>query len=367
MSDLGGDLGTGLGSTLVPGPGGLGPEEPASPGPASAPDLGQEFVGVPGPGMTVSQLSERSGVGVPSIHHYRRLGLLPPPVMVSANRFHYDERHVEALRMIRLLRERRGLPLATIGSILPGLLAGEEQLATDVQTWDSALTLPAGGAVDQDQVRDRLLQTARVAFAARGYGGVNVEQLCQQAGIAKGSFYRHFDSKEAIYVAAARSTVSAVGASISAWHRQLAVDAAVDAVAGALQPILPLLLEVVVRAAHGDPALTDVLPEVVTGIADLVAPHLLPETAGSAGTPGAGAEAGVGGVEAGRAVGAGRAVRPAGTVGAGRVVGSAGTVGAAEPEGADVGGAVRAAAARQVAERSIEIVVRQAMGLEGPR
>jgi AcrR family transcriptional regulator len=42
----------------------------------------------------------------------------------------------------------------------------------------------------------RLLETAVVAFAERGYHGVSVRDLTSAIGIQAGSFYSHFDSKE---------------------------------------------------------------------------------------------------------------------------------------------------------------------------
>ena len=110
-----------------------------------------------------------------------------------------------------------------------------------------------------------------------------MEQLCQRAGIAKGSFYRYFASKEAVYVAAARSVVDVVAAAVGRWRRALDPAAATTAVAAVLRPELPLVLEVVVRAAHGEAALTDVVPGVVGGIADAVAPRLALGDAGQDG------------------------------------------------------------------------------------
>ena len=231
--------------------------------------------------MSVSQLAERSGVGVPSIHHYRRLGLLPPPAPVAANRFLYDERHVEALRVIRLLRERRGLSLPAIREALPDILAAGEQPAFRPEMWDAVVAFSDVGDDEQREVRERLLAVARTAFAERGYAGVNVEEICHSAGIAKGSFYRHFESKDAVYAAAARSAVEVVGTSVGRWRRPMAVPDAVDAVADAVEPLLPLLLEVVVRGAHGDAAMAGIVPEVVAGIAGSVAPRLHGPDAGS--------------------------------------------------------------------------------------
>jgi AcrR family transcriptional regulator len=224
--------------------------------------------------LTVVQLAERSGVGVPSIHHYRRLGLLPPPVQLAPNRFRYDERHVEALRAIRLLRERRNLPLATIRELLPDMLATADHSAFRPEMWDAVLAVSAVEDDEPEQTRARLVDVARAAFVAHGYAGVNVEQICQQAGIAKGSFYRYFASKEAVYVTAARSIADVVAAAAERWKRPLGPEAAIAAVASVLRPWLPLLLEVVVRAAHGDESLTDVAPSVVAAVAEAVGRRL---------------------------------------------------------------------------------------------
>ena len=76
-------------------------------------------------GLSVSELSARTGVPVSAIT-YRRLGLLPPTV-VDRRRLRYGDDHVRALRLIRRLREQRGLPLNRIAAILPTLLASEQE------------------------------------------------------------------------------------------------------------------------------------------------------------------------------------------------------------------------------------------------
>ncbi len=302
--------------------------------------------------MSVSQLAERSGVGVPSIHHYRRLGLLPPPVPVAANRFLYDERHVEALRVIRLLRERRGLSLSAIREVLPDVLVNGEQPAFHPDMWDAVLAMSEVGDDEQREVRARLLEVARAAFVAKGYAGVNVEQLCQRAGIAKGSFYRHFDSKDSVYAAAARSTVDMVGASVARWRRAMPIADAVDAVAAAVEPVLPLLLEVVVRCAHGDGTVAGIVPEVVAGIGRLVALRL-DVSSGPASMPGARAKEAA---EASSGTGAGaHAPEPAAAAAFGTLAGAAAERSEEAAEGLG----------RAVAEAALDRLVRRALGLPG--
>ena len=51
--------------------------------------------------------------------------------------------------------------------------------------------------------KDRLLRTASELIWESSYGSVGVEQICERAGVQKGSFYHFFPSKSELAVAAA--------------------------------------------------------------------------------------------------------------------------------------------------------------------
>ncbi|WP_447947175.1 TetR/AcrR family transcriptional regulator [Microbacterium lacticum] len=51
------------------------------------------------------------------------------------------------------------------------------------------------------QARQRLLESARELFAAEGIRSVTVDQLTDASGVGRGSFYRHFGSKDDLVVA----------------------------------------------------------------------------------------------------------------------------------------------------------------------
>ena len=72
--------------------------------------------------------------------------------------------------------------------------------------------------------RYRILETAAVEFAARGYEGVSLNQLIERLGMSKGSFYYYFDDKADLF-----STVADLAGAIASPGGDLdlgSVDAA---------------------------------------------------------------------------------------------------------------------------------------------
>lgn len=51
------------------------------------------------------------------------------------------------------------------------------------------------------KTRDQILRAAEDAFAQDGYNATGVAQICQRAGVSKGAFYYHFDSKQTVFLA----------------------------------------------------------------------------------------------------------------------------------------------------------------------
>jgi AcrR family transcriptional regulator len=222
--------------------------------------------------FTASVLSERTGTPVPTIHYYLHLGLLPEPIQLASNRFLYDDRHVEALEVIRLLRGRN-LPLESIREVLSDLLSLDEPGTVGPDDWDVLIDAHlerSGPGV----VFDRLVAAAREAFAQHGYAGVNVADICNAAGIAKGSFYRYFDSKEAVFLAAARSTVDAVGDQLDKLPAPMSERQATERLQLLLGPMAPLLLEVALAELRRQPNLAGVVAAIAAGLATRLGPRL---------------------------------------------------------------------------------------------
>lgn len=200
--------------------------------------------------LSLSELVAATGVPASTVHHYLRAGIVPPPNREAANRFSYDDRHVTALRGVRTLRGAWGLSLEEIGAVLPELLDHPELAAQLART-------------DADGAAERLVAVAVDAFRERSFAEVTVADLALRAGVAKGSVYHHFASKEDLFTAAVTRVLADTAAAFADVVGRLGgprrVAAAPEQAAAELAvPValaLPLLIEVGARAAKGhDPS-----------------------------------------------------------------------------------------------------------------
>jgi AcrR family transcriptional regulator len=184
--------------------------------------------------LSLSELVAKSGVPASTIHHYRRSGLIPPPEREASNRFAYDERHLEALLLIR------------------------------AQT--SA----------ESECRARIVAAAIEAFKTRSYGEVSVSDIAEAAGMAKGNVYRYFHSKEDLLTAAVESLLDTTAARFESALDPLG---GVEALKGdpdqaalvfgyLVADVLPMLLELGARAAKGHEPSADLGRKVLRTLAE---------------------------------------------------------------------------------------------------
>lgn len=52
-----------------------------------------------------------------------------------------------------------------------------------------------------EETRARILESAFKLFSTRGYNAASVDDICAEAGISKGAFYHHFESKQELFPA----------------------------------------------------------------------------------------------------------------------------------------------------------------------
>ena len=68
--------------------------------------------------MRISELSDATGVPVPTIKYYLREGLLHPGEKVTARLTEYDDTHRQRLGLLRVLREVGDVPVERLGQLV---------------------------------------------------------------------------------------------------------------------------------------------------------------------------------------------------------------------------------------------------------
>ncbi len=63
-------------------------------------------------------------------------------------------------------------------------------------------------AEHKERVRGRIVDTARRLFNRYGFEQVSIDKVMGEAGLTRGAFYHHFDSKDQLYAAAVSSFTS---------------------------------------------------------------------------------------------------------------------------------------------------------------
>lgn len=71
------------------------------------------------------------------------------------------------------------------------------------------------------KTRARIVESARILFNRHGFEGVTIDMVMAEAGLTRGGFYNHFESKEALYSAAVASFLMGRGAE---WREAAGVD-----------------------------------------------------------------------------------------------------------------------------------------------
>jgi len=83
----------------------------------------------------------------------------------------------------------------------------------------------------RERTRARLLDAAKALFARQGVDNTRINEITEEADVGFGSFYNHFDSKEAIVEAVLHETIAAQGAAVEAVTADLEDPAETVAVA----------------------------------------------------------------------------------------------------------------------------------------
>ncbi len=154
--------------------------------------------------FSMAELVERTGTSAATIRYYLLEGLLPSPIKTAPNRFLYDERHVEAVLLVRLLRERKQLPIESIrrliSELLPDLHGRKDKGTFRPEMWKTVLDF-SDTRSGSDTLKQRLIQAGLEQAEQIGFDDLTIDDICRKAEVAKGTFYNYFTSKEDFFIA----------------------------------------------------------------------------------------------------------------------------------------------------------------------
>ena len=102
--------------------------------------------------MRISELSQRSGVSVPTIKYYLREALLPEGQRTSATQAQYEAAHEARLKLIRALIGTAGLSIAEVRRVLAAIDDPPESLHELLGVAADAAAGPVGRHPDHERV-----------------------------------------------------------------------------------------------------------------------------------------------------------------------------------------------------------------------
>lgn len=106
------------------------------------------------------------------------------------------------------------------------------------------------------ETRARILEAAEERFALEGYDATGVAEICRVAGVSKGAFYHHFNSKQEVFLELLENWLEGMDKQLSVLakatgnvpERLLSMSKVVRVVLQAAQSGLPIYLEFWSRA-----------------------------------------------------------------------------------------------------------------------
>ncbi len=67
-----------------------------------------------------------------------------------------------------------------------------------------------------EETRSKIIEAAIKLFSTRGFNAASVDDICKEAGISKGAFYHHFESKQLLFLALLDGWLETIDSAIEA-------------------------------------------------------------------------------------------------------------------------------------------------------
>ena len=75
-----------------------------------------------------------------------------------------------------------------------------------------------------EETRAKIIESAIKLFSTRGFNDASVNDICKDAGVSKGAFYHHFESKQALFLALLDGWLMTIDTSIEASREKNAPE-----------------------------------------------------------------------------------------------------------------------------------------------
>jgi AcrR family transcriptional regulator len=75
-----------------------------------------------------------------------------------------------------------------------------------------------------EETQAQIIKSAIKLFSTNGYTAASVDMICKDAGISKGAFYHHFESKQALFLALLDSWLTTIDMGIEASREKTAPE-----------------------------------------------------------------------------------------------------------------------------------------------
>jgi len=152
--------------------------------------------------MSISELSKVSGFSKSTIHHYLKLGLLPPPNKTRANLHVYNATHLKWLRRIQQMKETGNLSLTELKELLDkGLLTSDDASAPQTASSPDVQQMETDVLDLQQAKRLHIIDKSIALFSKFGYEAVKVSDITDALQMGKGTFYLYFKNKRELLLA----------------------------------------------------------------------------------------------------------------------------------------------------------------------
>jgi AcrR family transcriptional regulator len=109
-----------------------------------------------------------------------------------------------------------------------------------------------------EETRTQLMNSAIKLFSNRGFNAASVDDICKDAGVSKGAFYHHFESKQSLFLALLDGWLKSIDYAIEASREKsapetfLQITEAFPFIFGSAGEHLPMFLEFWLQASRDD-------------------------------------------------------------------------------------------------------------------